>query len=133
MGTAASLDTNCIVHCFVEDVTAQTIAIHKLLADGNTYGIADVALIEAVFVLEKQYQFSRSLVVEFIGTIVNMRQVNCNRPLFRTALKLYEANKSESIIDCCLAVYANLTDATPLLTFDKSAAKHLPDTKLLAV
>ena len=118
-----SLDTNILLRYILEDVPEQVTAIEKLLGSGKTFEIADVAITEMVFVLEKSLAFPRSEIVEMIQIIIRNPQMNCNARLFELVMTLYLQQPKLSIIDCALLTYARLNKATPLYTFDKELVK----------
>lgn len=120
---AGSLDTNILLRLLLGDVADQTSAVDKLLESGGKFEIADAALIELVFVLEKIYKFERSLIGENILGIVRNQQFICNRELFERAVPLYLENNRLSIMDSALLIYARLNRATPLFSFDKDSIK----------
>ncbi len=126
-----SLDTNILLRWMVGDNVHQQMLASELLDKNVTYNVADAALIEAVYVMECVMDFPRDLVVDHITNLLTHSNINCNRILFHKVLSLYKKHSSESFTDCCLSVYAQLDDATPLLTFDKNLAKHLPYTELV--
>ena len=109
---------------------AQTRAVEALLDKGGVFDVADAALIETVFVLEKIYKMDRALVRENIFAVTRNKQFMCNKKLFEDCMPLYVSRPTLSIMDCALVVYARLSAARPLHTFDKDLAKHVPeDTK----
>lgn len=122
---AGSLDANVILRLLLNDVPAQHTAAEKLMErPGGQYAVADTALIEVIFVLERNYGFSRPQITEAIKGFMSFPRINCNRPLFNQALVTFEAHSSLSFEDCCLATYADLNGATPLWTFDKKLASQ---------
>jgi predicted nucleic-acid-binding protein len=123
-----SLDTNALLRLALEDLPEQTAAIEKLLSTGTTFEIADAALFEMVYVLERVYRLPRLEVVENMLSIVRNKQFNCNRKLFELALPAYLEHPKLSIVDCALTQYAELNNASPLYTFDTVLAKTNPDT-----
>ncbi len=48
------------------------------------------------------------------------------------ALKIYVIQPVLSFEDCCLSVYAELNDASPLYTFDKKLARQLSQARIIA-
>ncbi len=134
MGYSGSLDTNVILRLLLDDVPEQNAAVVELI-DGqseNQLAVADVALVEVVFVLERYYGIGRAEISGMIEGVMSLVQINCNRTLLAKALPLFVQNPSLSFEDCCLAVYAELNDATPLWTFDKDLAKRVDSASLLA-
>lgn len=128
----ASADTNVLLRWALGDLPEQTEAATRLLEGSNDVHVADAALIEMGFVLEKVYGLSRDLVAGYIRAVMSLGQVNCNRMLFSKVLPAYEQHRQLSLMDCCLAAYAELTDATPLYTFDKQLAGKIPFADMLA-
>lgn len=129
-----SLDTNTILRLGLHDVPAQADRIITLI-ESSTPGslmVADVALFECAWVLRNSlYHFDRLMIGKFLSNITNIPQINCNRSMFERALDIYVDNPSLSLIDACLAIYAEINNAVPLLTFDKKLAKALPKTVTL--
>ena len=126
-----SVDTNIMLRLLLNDVPEQTKKAEGLVA-GHICQVADLALTETVFVLEKIYNMSREDVAANIYTIIRNPHFNCNRAIFEKVLPIYEANTSVSINDCLLATYADKTKALPLYTFDKKLTIAYPNcTKLL--
>ena len=119
-----SVDTNVIVRLFVDNDAAQTLAAQHCFDTHDQITIADIALIETVYVLTEYYGKNRSAAAECITTLLANPKINCNRPLFNRALRLYQEHPALSIEDCCLVTYAKLNNATPLYTFDKKLAKQ---------
>ena len=121
---SGSLDTNILLRLLLGDAPAQTAHIDTLFQQGKIFEVADAALIEMVFVLEKIYGFERSLISENVFAITRNPQCVTNRILFEHAMPFYVAHAKLSIIDCALLVYTRLNKTTPLYTFDKELIKH---------
>lgn len=128
----ASADTNILLRWVVDDVPARTKAAAKLLKSTEVIHVADAAIIEMVYVLEKVYGFSREIIAEYTRAVMSLSQVNCNRTLFSRALPLYIKNPTLSIVDCSLVVYAEIDETAPLYTFDKQLSKKLASATELA-
>lgn len=128
----ASVDTNILLRWVLGDLPEQADAAGKLLEGDSEIQVADAALIEMGYVLEKVYKLDRILVTGYIKAIMALGQVNCNRALFSRVLPLYEQYQQVSLNDCCLAIYASFNDAEPLYTFDKQLANKLEPASLLA-
>lgn len=118
-----SLDTNTLLRLLLGDVPAQTKAVEALLASGRRFEVADAAILEMIFVLEKIYKMNRDLIQENVYSIVQNKSFRCNRKLFEHALPLYISEPSLSIIDCTLLTYARVQKAVPLYSFDKKLIK----------
>ena len=121
--SAGSLDTNVLLRLLLDDVSSHTQAVETLLAQGKVFEIADAAIIEMIFVLEKVYGFARADVQENTYAIVRHEQFICNKVLFECALPLYVNRDKLSIMDCILLSYARVNNAIPLWTFDRDLAK----------
>ena len=130
---ASALDTNCLLRWQLGDVPAQAEAVDTYLQKVRVAHVADAALIETAYVLEKVYKFMRADVAAYIDQIVHYPKITCNREAFKQLLPLYIDNPQLSFTDAYLAVCARLTNLDTLLTFDKALAKRLPElAKLLA-
>lgn len=129
-----SLDTNAILRLLINDIPEQHNAVRILLSKTRSqFAIADTAIIELVFVLERHYGFSRHQIHEAVGGLMQLKEINCNRILFEKALPVYANHSALSFEDCCLSTYATLNSAEPLWTFDKKLANHAVNAKLIVV
>lgn len=118
-----SADTNILLRLLLGDVPTQTRSVETLFAKHDKIAVADAALLELVFVLEKIYHFKRDEVAENVFAIVRNTQFVCNKILFEKIMPLYMAETKLSIIDCALLEYARLNKSLPLYTFDKDLVK----------
>lgn len=126
-----SLDTNIILRLLLHDVPEQLTRVVALIdnSKSGSLGIADAVFFECVWILSgKQYNFERELIGKLLLQVADIPQVNCNRAMLERAVPLYVKHKKISFVDACLAVYAELNDAMPLLTFDKKLVSALPKT-----
>jgi uncharacterized protein len=126
-----SLDTNAILRWILGDIPSQQQTVDQLLEKKKTYHVADMAIQEVVYVMEKVVQMPRSLIVRSMQTIIAQANINCNRALLLKVLPYYSNHPAVSFTDCCLAVYAELNKTSPLMTFDKKLARQLPSVELL--
>ena len=129
---SGSLDTSVLVQL----VTGQTPELAEAavnLVDGadGQLTIADAAVIELIFVLEKLKGLGRTDISTAIDALAGNKALNFNRALFAKALPNYAAHPALSIHDCCLAAYAELGNAQPLWTFDQKLAKQAKGAKLV--
>lgn len=129
----ASLDACCILRWLLQDIPEQAKAVHDLLSNPGSYNVADTTLMEVVYVLEKIYKQERYFIASCLNLISSLNQINCNRLLINTVIPIYAENSAVSFADCCAAIYAEISKAKPLLTFDKKLASKLPQAELLPV
>jgi predicted nucleic-acid-binding protein len=118
----SSLDANILLRLLMPDLPAQTERALALIEQGGQFQVADTAVIETIFVLERFYEIPRPELSAIIRALVGNPSLNLNRPLFQESLTLFEKHPKLSIEDCCLAVYAKLNQALPLWTFDSKLA-----------
>lgn len=123
-----SLGTNTLLRLLLADVPSQTGIVEKLLTDtSQKFVVADMVFAEIVWILQgKQYNYERQRIVTNLESIIAIKHFNCNRIMLSKAMPFYLTNKKISFIDACLTAYAELNDATPLLTFDKKLAEAAP-------
>ena len=129
--TGASLDTNILLRWILNDIPAQARAAEKLINSGVTLHVADAAVNEVVYVLEKGLGFPRKRVAVSIRSILAAPNISCNRNLYEVVLPIYVTYHNLSIVDCYLVVRADRNNFTPLYTFDKKLASQLGQAKLL--
>lgn len=124
-----SFDTNIVLRLMLRDLPKQTDKIieHIDSARSGSIMVADAVFFEIVWVLSgSHYQLDRPLIGKLLLQICEIPQINCNRNLLEKAVPLYIEHQGISFIDACLTVYAELNQATPLLTFDKKLVSVLP-------
>ncbi len=123
-----SLDTNIVLRLLLGDVPAQSSQIEQLIAQsGQEFAVADYVFAEVVWILQgPAHAQSRDAIAANIETLVGLPQINCNRAMLQKAVPLYVAHPTLSFVDVCLAVYAELNNDLPLLTYDKKLAAKLP-------
>jgi predicted nucleic-acid-binding protein len=128
-----SLDANVLLRLLLNDIPDQHAAAARLLEAGSQLAVADTAVIEIAFVLERHYRLTRPQISEAVEGLISLIEINCNRSLFTKALPLFVKCRGLSFEDCCLATYAELNDATPLWTFDQRLANQAPSARLVSV
>jgi predicted nucleic-acid-binding protein len=127
-----SLDTNCLLRWILRDVPEQAALVAALVNSGEIIAVADAALIETVFVLEKLKKISRETIGKAVMAVIGNAVISCSRELFMEALPVYIGHSKLSFVDCYLEVLARRTGAMPLLTFDKKLAGQLSGAQLLS-
>lgn len=131
--TCESIDTNVILRLILRDVPAQCLKVQDLfMRQGYVYNVADLAIEEVVYVLQKSYGWTRDGIIAALMDVLEMAQFNYNRALFERVFPMYLQCSKLSFNDCCLAGYAALNQAEPLWTFDKALAEESGTAKLLA-
>lgn len=126
-----SLDANVILRIILDDIPGQHQAATELLERQGQYDLADIAVVETVFVLARNYGLSRDDISIALTAFLNLPCINCNTALFEQALPMYVQHPALSFEDCCLAVYAELNRALPLYTFDKKLAAQTTQADLV--
>lgn len=124
-----SLDTNIVLRVLLQDQPTVAAKIMDMIeaANANSLAVADVVLFETVWVMQgDSYKLDRQLIAKLLERFIRIEQINCNRALFARVLPAFVKQPAVSFIDIALAGYAELNDATPLLTLDKKLAKALP-------
>jgi predicted nucleic-acid-binding protein len=126
-----SLDANCLLRWLLDDVPEHTAIITDIINSEKNLAVADAALIETVFVLEKVKKISRETIEKAVLALFEKDNILCNRGLFIEILPIYTSHPKLSFVDCYLEVSARNTGAAPLLTFDRKLGNQLSGTKLL--
>jgi predicted nucleic-acid-binding protein len=127
-----SLDTNCLLRWLLDDIPEQTALVTALVDSGESFTIADAALIETVFVLEKIKKISRETIEKAVMAVTGKEAILCNRELFIETFSVYTNHYKLSFVDCYLEVLARRTNTAPLLTFDKKLAAQLSGAQLIS-
>ena len=130
--TMPSLDTNCLLRWLLGDIPEQAALVTAVVNSGENVVLADAALIETVFVLDKIKKISRKTIEKAIVAVMGIDSISCNREIFIEVFPIYIKHPKLSFVDCYLDVLARRTGATPLLTFDKKLANQLSGTRLLS-
>jgi len=130
--SSGSLDTNVLLRLLLNDIPEQHQSVKRLLADtSGNFSVADTAIIELVFALQKHYGFTRQQVAEAVIGLTQLSVVNCNRTLFENVMPVFLEHTALSFENCCLSTYAILNDAEPLWTFDKKLANQAASAELV--
>ncbi|TAH35695.1 type II toxin-antitoxin system VapC family toxin [Candidatus Saccharibacteria bacterium] len=126
-----SIDTNVILALLLSERETERAAVLKRLARHEQAAIADLAITETVYVLEKSIGTSRDMVARMLHSLLANQYLHFNRALFERVIPYYLEHPAVSFNDCCLAVYAKLNGTTPLLTFDRKLARQIPHVELV--
>ncbi len=128
-----SLDTSVILRLLLLDRPDKVAEINDFIAAQGTGSLLleDAVLLEVVWILGgPSYCLDRPAVSRALLKIASISQLKCNRALLYKVLPLYVQHPKLSFVDICLATYAELHHAAPLLTFDQALAKQLASTQL---
>lgn len=133
MLNTVSLDTSVIVRILADQHTASYRKILKLLDQDLNFVVFDMALLETIYVLEKVYHKSRAEICDLILFFLAKYddKIDYNRSLTRAVFPFYLEHPKLSFADCCLATYAEINNAEPLMTLDKKLATQHPSAKLI--
>ena len=127
-----SLDTNVLLRLLLNDIPEQHESVRKLLASASgSFSVADTAIIELVFALQRYYGFTRQQVAEAVAGLTRLGVIDCNRTLFEGVLPIFVEHAALSFEDCYLSTYASLNDIEPLWTFDKKLANQTASAELV--
>lgn len=126
-----SIDTNLLLRLLLADNILQVTKIAELIRRHEKFAVADLAVVEMVYVLEKSKGLSRADVAKFVTSLLDNSHFVLNRPLFHHVLPHYMKCPAVSFNDCCLEGYAFLNAQTPLYTFDQKLARQLPHAELV--
>ena len=118
------LDTNYLIRLLVRDVPAQTDVVARLVkqAEPRTLIVSDVIFAEAVFVLEKFYEFDRQVIVKLLEFVLDHTVFEVNTKLLGRALERYAAHSRLSFVDCYAWSQAE-QQSEQLRTFDQDLEK----------
>jgi predicted nucleic acid-binding protein len=129
-----SLDANVVLRLLLNDVPDQHAAAIALLESANApFVVSDIAIIEIVFALCRHYEFSRRAAAAAVEGLMSLTEIDCNRVVFSRALTLFTDRPKLSFEDCCLATYAEISNAQPLWTFDRKLASQAPPARLVSM
>ncbi len=125
----SSLDVNLVLRLLLEDHPGQTPEVISLLESGRAgeFEVADAVLFECVWVMQgSSYDLDRRMISDLLMQLTKIDRINCNRALIERVVPRFVHHPSVSFMDACLATYAELNDALPLLTYDKKLARAFP-------
>lgn len=128
-----SLDTNIILSYILGQPIAQVKKIEKMLDDGATHRIPDLAITEAVYVLEDHYEQGRAdIAAMFMAFLAEFDDLlDYSRELLEVVFPYWVEHPALSFNDCFMAFDSEAHQAEPLWTFDRNLAKQHASAKLL--
>ncbi len=117
-----AVDTNVLVRLAVIDNQKQVDSAKRFIESGAW--VSHLVLIEAVWVLDSYYSFTREQVSRFVETTTlhpNLRVQDAD--VVEAALAQFDTQKKLSFTDCLVLEIARKAGHTPLGTFDKALGK----------
>ena len=128
-----SLDTNILLRFMLnDDATHFAMIVDALSRPKAQFFIPDVALIEAVHVLQTYYERDRQNISRLVTILFKPLNIHGNSELFASVIEIWQKHPALSFTDCYLAEQAKQENRAPLLTFDKRLAKQHPQTQELS-
>jgi len=122
-----SLDTNCLLRWFLNDVPQQCQAVEALMASPESVYVDDVVIIEAVFAMEKVMKLDRLMVRDFIEAAM-ATSIVMDRSLWSQVMYLWTNHPKLSVVDVYLAVKTSMNGRGPMYTFDSKMVNQLAGT-----
>lgn len=127
-----SLDTSVLVQLVTGQRPDVVEAVERFIySAGSQFIVADAALLELVFVLEKEKQLPRAAIAGVFEMLKTRDNISYNRVTFDKTTKAYQEHPKLSFYDCYLSAYAQTQSATPLWTLDKKLARQSSNAQLL--
>jgi predicted nucleic acid-binding protein len=122
----ASLDTNCLLRLMLGDVPEQQARVEALLRQGEPLILPDVALIEALFALERGMGITRPTICEAVRAVLALKAIRTDRTNWDEVLDTWLTHPRLSVVDAYLAHRAKTDGHEPLYTFDTKMIRQLP-------
>ena len=116
------LDTNVLIHLFIQDQGSEIHAVRKLFADAAegrcTLTLHEAVIAETVWVLKRKFGVTREEISAPLMTVARSPGVRCVAPSRTlTGLRMY-AGAGLDIVDCFLAAESAF-DGSTVATFDR--------------
>ncbi len=119
-----SVDTNVLVRALTGDDPVQSPAARAFIQEHGPVWVAQVVLIETIWVLESVYGCGKPQLVEALKRIIDNKDLALEDPLVvRAGLELYQATTKVGFSDCVVLEKARSAGHLPLATFDKALGK----------
>jgi predicted nucleic-acid-binding protein len=121
-----ALDSNILVRVVAADDPAQTRAARALLERGGKFFIADIVLVEMVWVLMRLYGFQRIELVTVVGSLLDRADlVFEDESRIRYALKAMEAG--EDFADRLVVEIARSSGCERMASLDGKLSRRHPE------
>ena len=118
-----AVDTNVLVRAVVRDDPKQAEAAVRLLAQAELIAVALPCLCEFVWVLRKVYGFQAADVADAVCTLLNVANVEVNRPAAEAGLSTLQAGGN--FADGVIAYEGYWLGAETFVSFDRAAVALL--------
>ena len=120
-----SVDTNILLRVVMKDVPSQYEKVRRLIYRSDAvFYVDDVAISEAVYVLEKQQHYSREFIVEYLSGFLQLGRFVFSQEILKI-LRDYLEHPKLSFNDCYLAEKAKSLGREPLWTFDRKLVAQM--------
>lgn len=128
-----SLDTNVLVRYLVADdreqFTKAKLLIESCTEDTSLY-IPVSVIIELEWVLRSRYELDKDTLLSVFAGLLETRELNLqDESALEVALSLYSDHNAD-FVDCYHLASAYIADESPMVTFDRKAAR-IPGAELL--
>lgn len=122
-----ALDTNVLVRLLVRDDEQQAQRVRRLLlaaqGDGVSLFVADVVVLELIWVLRSSYGFSRQEQLDALELIADFPLAQLeSHDVVRRLIREGRASRTD-LADLFIGLVANARGCSPTLTFDRRLAK----------
>lgn len=119
-----ALDTNTIIRFLTRDIKIQAVKVRSLLEHAQTRSleIPDLIIAEIVYVLESNYELSKSEIVDKLSLLIKFKAIKTNQKILMRALDFY-LNNNLSFPDAYLCSLVYFRKNPFLYTFDKHLLK----------
>jgi predicted nucleic-acid-binding protein len=129
------IDTNVLVRFFVRDDQRQNELAERFMrrrtADDPVF-VSAVVMAEFVWVLEQVYDYSPAQIRALLTLLLTSVNVAIEREdLLRTAIA-HAGEANADVADCIIAALATDAGCQRVMTFDRTAAKRIPEMELLS-
>ena len=121
----ATLDTNCLLRWLIRDDPPATAQVDARVAAGTSLRVPDAVLIEAVYVMERHYVFTRDEVALAIRLVLGQAVFTLDRAVWADVMDAYLTHPKLSVTDIFLAVDAASHDGAPLISLDRKLISQL--------
>ncbi|OGD79850.1 hypothetical protein A2368_04705 [Candidatus Collierbacteria bacterium RIFOXYB1_FULL_49_13] len=123
------LDTNALLHHFLDDIPEQTKQVASLLHQARLHQleilVPQIVIFELYYALDKYYHLDKSDIIDKLKTLVSTDYLRVEaRHTLLSALKLHANTDQLSLPDCFL-FSLSLNTNTPIFTFDQKLKKAI--------